>query len=95
MKPSNFTTYPWNSTAQKSEAETVAKNIMLILARTGNEWRPLGWNEYKAERLADGNFSERERPYFDQVVGFCESENAAVLFSPTWAKIGPKKTTVV
>lgn len=84
MKPSDFKIHPWNSTAGSYEAETVARNIITILARTGDEWRPLDWAEYKAERLEDGNFSERERNYFDQVIGYCKSADTAVLFSPTW-----------
>jgi len=38
MKPSDFTTQPMGSVLGKYEAETVAKNIMLILKRTGDEF---------------------------------------------------------
>ena len=60
MKPSNFTKQPIASVLQKSEAETIARNIMVILKRTGDSFRPLSWDEYKAERLKDGHFTESE-----------------------------------
>ncbi len=53
---------------------------MAILARTGNEWRSLSWEEYRTERQKDGNFSEEERPHFDQVSKYCESAEDANLF---------------
>lgn len=75
-----------NSVLQKSEAETVARNIMVILARTGDYFRNLTWQEYKKERKKDGNFSENERSYFDQVIKYCQSEDDAILFSPVWGE---------
>lgn len=88
MKPSNFSKLsPMGSVAKKSEAETVARNIMVILGRTGDSFRPLSWDEYKAERLKDGNFSWKERPFFDQVVGYCKSKDTVVLFCPSWAEV--------
>ena len=84
MKPSNFMQQPVGSNAQKSEAETVARNIMVILWRTGDQFRKLSWDEYKAERQKDGNFSEKEHAYFDQVIGYCKSADTAALFSPVW-----------
>ena len=83
-KPSDFTGYPWNSVLGKSEAETIARNIMTILRRTGNEFRLLDWDEYEVERLKDGNFSNKERPFFDQVILYFKSAYTAALFSPTW-----------
>jgi len=64
-RPSDFTVQPWGSVLQKSEAETIAANIMVILKRTGDEWRSLTWDEYKTERLKDGSFTEGEKVYFD------------------------------
>lgn len=87
MKPSDFNTYPWNSVCQESESETVAKNIMIILKKLGDSWKDLNWDEYKALRLIDGNFSEIEKKYFDKVIGYCKSADTAVLFSPEWAKV--------
>lgn len=86
MKPSNFTAHPYNSVKRKSESETVAANIMRILKRTGNTFRNLNWDEYKAERLNDDNFSEKEHAYFLDVIGFCASAETAVLFSPAWVQ---------
>ncbi len=86
MQPANFTDKPWNSVLQKSEAEVIARNIMVVLKRTGNEWRDLSWEEYKEERLKDGNFSEAEYDYFHKVIPYCKSADTAVLFSKSWAK---------
>ena len=84
MKPSNFTKQPMASVLQKSEAETIARNIMVILKRTGDFFRPLSWDEYKAERLKDGHFTESEKQYFDQVIGYCSNAESAKSFSPVW-----------
>jgi len=85
MKPSNYTSQPWNSVLQKSEAETVAGNIMKILAKTGDTWRELTWEEYKEERIKDGGFSESEKHYFEKVIPYCKSEDTANLFAKDWA----------
>ena len=87
MKPKNFCIYPWSSVAKKSEAEVVARNIMSILARTGNEFRKLSYEEYESERLKDGNYSEMEKEYFEQVIDFCKNEDTARLFSKTWKNV--------
>ncbi len=84
MLPSNFKKHPYNSVMNKSEAETIAQNIMVILSRTGDEFRPLSWDEYKTERLKDDDFTEREKAYFDKVVPWCSSVELALQFSPTW-----------
>jgi hypothetical protein len=77
------------SVARKSEAETVARNIMFILKATGDEWRSLTWDEYKMERQTNGQgFSEKEKPYFEQVVGYCVSEQTARLFCSGWKEVG-------
>lgn len=84
MNPSGFRAQPMNSVKGSFEHETIARSIMVILARTGDMWRQLGWNEYEAERLKDKGFSRREQSYFNDVVGFTESEQVARLFSPVW-----------
>lgn len=86
MKPSNFLSVAFDSVLKNSECETVARNIMVILNRTGNEWRVLSWDEYKQERLKDGNFTESEKAYFDKVFGFCTSAEAANAFCKGWGK---------
>lgn len=83
MKPSDFTNYPIASILQKNEAEAIARNIMVILRRTGNTWRNLPWDEYVEHRKKDGNFTESEKVYFDKVIGYCQSPETAKLFSPT------------
>ena len=84
MNPSNFTKFPMSSVKQNSESEQIAVNIMVILKRTGDTFRPLTWDEYKEERLKDGGFTEGERRYFDAVIDYCASPETARLFSPVW-----------
>lgn len=86
MTPSNFTKYPWDSTLQQAESEVIAKNVMLILKRTGDKFRDLPWEEYVTERKKDGNFTESEKQYFDKVISYCKSADTARLFSPGWEK---------
>ncbi len=92
MKPSKLINVsPMGSIARKSEAETVARNIIIILSRTGDEWRKLSWEEYRQERIEKGRgFSEREQPYFEQVVDYTVSEQTARLFSPGWKEAAEK-----
>jgi hypothetical protein len=84
LKPSDFTEFPCSSVLQKSEAETVAQNIMKILKRTGDEFRPLSKEEYIDQREIDGNFSRGELSYFDQVIDYCKNADTAQLFSKVW-----------
>jgi hypothetical protein len=86
MNPDNFLDRPYDSVLHKSEAETVARNIMVILSNSGGVFRLLTWDEYKAARILDGNFTESEKEYFDQVVGFCVSEHRAKAFCPSWGR---------
>lgn len=67
MKPSNFLSRPMGSILQNIESEIVARNIMVILNRTGNKFRPIEWNEYVDERLKDGSFTNGEQRFFDAV----------------------------
>ena len=87
MNPSNFTIFPSDSVLRNYESEKIAHNIMVILARTGNTFRDLTWWEYRAERQADGHFTESERIYFDRVIGYCHSQETAILFSSVWAEV--------
>jgi len=86
ITPSNFTSHPFGSILQHSESETIATNIMKILSITGNTFRELTYDEYKSERLKDGNFSEREKGYFDKVISYCKSPDSANLFCKDWYK---------
>lgn len=78
---------PWDSVLQNSESEVVARNIMIILARTGNQFRMLTWEEYFFERHHDGNFNYLEERYFDLVIDYFKSADTARLFSPVWKEI--------
>lgn len=84
MKPSDFTKFPYDSIYQHTETEVVARNIMIILSRTGNRWRKLTWEEYETERMKDGGFTGLEFAEFEAAIPYCMSEDRARLFSPTW-----------
>ena len=84
MKPGNFSFRCWNSIFERMEPEVIAANIMTILKRTGNEWRQLSWEEYKEERLKDGNFTEGERKYFDMVLSYTVSADKAKMVGADW-----------
>lgn len=84
QNPSDFTNYPWNSIFQNSECEVVARNIMIILKRTGNSFRKMTRGEYQSEREKDGEFTISELDIFDKVFPYCKSKHTAVLFSDEW-----------
>lgn len=84
-KPSSFRKFPWKSIFKKNEAEVIALNIIYILSRTGDEFRPLTWEEYVEERQKDGGFSMIEKDYFDLVISHCSSAEEAELVSEKWA----------
>lgn len=85
IKPSMFTMIPWGSTLQKMESEVIAKNIMVILSRTGDTFRELTWKEYKEERLKDTGFSDFEKKYFEQVVYLATAtKDTVIAFSRDW-----------
>lgn len=88
MKPSNFSkVFPYISVLRKTECEILAKNIMIILKRTGDNWRTITWEEYQEEREKDSNFSLTEKHYFDKVLPYTTSETAARSFSDAWKKV--------
>lgn len=75
---------PFSSVFQKREHEIIAQNIMLILKRTGDEFRELSFEEYEQERQKDGDYSPSEKKYFDDVIKFCKSAGTAKCFSKAW-----------
>lgn len=84
MKPSDFTKHPFDSIFSKNEHEVIARNIMVILSKTGNIFRQLSWDEYVDYRLKDGSFTGKEKYYFDKVLPYTTSEQMAKDFSPAW-----------
>lgn len=86
MKPSNFLAHPYDSVFHNMETEIVARNIMVILARTGDSFRRIEWGEYEAERMKDGSFTYGEASMFEKVRDYCVDENVAQSFSPAWRK---------
>lgn len=92
MKPSFFANkHPWCSVFGTGEHETVAVNIMRILKRTGDVFRELTFDEYKAVRLEDGYFNDIEEHYFNDVIEYCKSSDAAQTFSASWEVKRKKK----
>lgn len=90
-KPSDFTTFPWSSIFQKSEPETIIRNIMIMLSRTGDKWRRMDWEEYKSERINDGAKDDwrlhSEKYHFDGVVSYTKSPELAASVCSDWNKI--------
>jgi len=93
MKPSMFISNPLSSILRSGDHETVARNIMVILARTGDTFRDITWEAYSKERVKDGNFSTKEEKYFEDVVNWCTTMDNAVKFSPVWASIVKEELT--
>ena len=89
LKPSHFCDHPWSSVLDKSEAETIARNIMVIQKLRGDNWG-LTWGDYKATREQHGGFSMKEKEYFDKVQPYVNSPEGAMRFSPTWRKAAEK-----
>lgn len=84
-KPSDFALWPKQSLYWKMEPESVAENIMIILARTGDQWTNLSFDEYRKERIRDGDFHKWEEDLFLHVKEYCQSPEMAKSFSPNWA----------
>ncbi len=95
--PSDFAKVaPFDSALQNSECETVARNIMAILSKTGNAWRELDWDEYEAYRKKDSKLCDhkhiiKETMYFDKVAQYTTHWRAAILFCQAWKKITEEK----
>ena len=101
-KPSDFAKIePMSSVTKEAHHETVAMNIMRVLAKTGDTFRKLTFEEYIAERIApnhtkvDGNYTfvghffgvESEDVMFATVAPYCESAEKASEFAPAWNKL--------
>ncbi len=87
LKPSDFSeTFPFDSIFQKSEPETIIKNCLIILKRTGDIWRDLSWEEYETERRKDGNFSYAEKAYFSEIIDYIHPERIGII-SPKYKRI--------
>lgn len=86
LRPSDFTDFPYNSILQKIEPETIAQNVMVMLESLGNVFRKLTWEEYRARRLVGNGIwsSSHDEFWFEEVISYCKSANAAILFSPEW-----------
>ena len=85
ITPSMFITRPMDSVMQNAQCETIARNIMAILNRTGNKFRDLTWEEYEKERLKDGNFDAREKGFFEKVQYLCKGLKKDITgFSSVW-----------
>lgn len=89
MNPSDFREKtPYSSVFDSVQMECAAKNVMTYLAKTGDTWRPLTWEEYRDGAAKDGHTKVGyEFDYFSRVQPYTESEAAARTFSPCWAEI--------
>lgn len=95
LTPSVLTIYPWDSIFKKAEYEFVAYNIMVILKRNGNRFKPLDWDAYMKERKKDKGFSEYEHEYFVDLAYLSMGDRQELeRFSPVWKeainKLNPK-----
>jgi hypothetical protein len=85
LKPSDIVEIePMSCVLKKCEAEIVARNIIVILYRTGDKFRNLSWEEYKEERLKNKNFWEGEKKWFDLVIDYCTDSKKVKAFSKYW-----------
>ena len=87
--PSDFLLHPFNPILKDFKYERVARNIMVILARTCDTWRDLSWEEYVKEHQKDINKSNwswilAEKDYFDVVTPSCKTAELAKRFCSTW-----------
>jgi hypothetical protein len=87
LRPKDFTCEPWDSVLRNKESEIIARNIMKILARTGNTFRPITWEEYVIKRKEDTTECTDSESTFYQVVVYCTCAEQAIKFSPDWAKM--------
>ena len=85
LKPSHFTAQPFNSICNKSEHETVARNIMVIRKRRGDKWE-LSKKQYVSERKKDGGYSNAEGGMFDEVYHLIRDAIGAISFCPDWTE---------
>jgi len=77
MQPSNFCIkFPCCSNFGKYEYETVAYNIMKILADSGDHWRVILWEEYLENIDLPPSKTIRDREYkiFSNVVNYFMNE---------------------
>lgn len=86
VPPKVFTDKPFSSILQKSEAETIARNVMVIRDRLG-KWE-LTAEEYQREREKDGSFTLGELGYFKEVAPLIRDSVGAMNFCETWQKAG-------
>ena len=86
--PSAFTVWPYSSVLRDSHCEQVAVNIMVILKRTGDAWRPMSADEYGSQPERNGVLSARQADLFHRVAPLVATEAMARKFSPEWAKVG-------
>lgn len=74
--------HPSSSTLEKSEAETVAQNIMKIRKRL-DRW-DIDEKTYEKERKKDSNWSSGELAYFRQVLPLLGNPRMCMAFSAKW-----------
>ena len=90
FKPNHYAAnHPWGSCVKCNKSESVALNIMVVLAQTGNAFRELSWNEYRHFRLANEctlptRQVDGEQRYFEAVIKYTTSNIMAFRFCKDW-----------
>ena len=83
LNPSQFRGHPYSSKVGKTEAEVIARNIIVIQKRTGDTFRELTWEEYQKERLGDAEHDSNrfvewaEKPWFERVMPYLTTSEGA------------------
>ncbi|MFS1427789.1 hypothetical protein LMH73_011690 [Vibrio splendidus] len=86
-KPSDYRGYPFASVTKTSECETVARNIMTMMQRNGDEFQLITPEIYRAERLKNGATDkavDRELPFYNRVIDYMVSPESVEKFCPSW-----------
>lgn len=85
MKPSDLVgIFPFASIMQKSECETIAKNIIVIQSRIDNKFQLIDWDTYYVHRRKDGEFSDGEKKFYEMVAHLLTTEELVRKFSKYW-----------
>lgn len=84
--PADYISYPWGSILNSTEHEMIARDIMVILYKTGNVFREISFDEYKKEKtkITKNIINASEESRFMQVVNFCKNPYMANSFCKNW-----------
>lgn len=86
-KPSDYRGFPFGSIAKNNQSETIARNIMTIMHRNGDEFQPVSAEMYRTERLKDGATDKAidgEMHYYNSVIEHMQSPETVEAFCKGW-----------